>query len=62
MKNAFLLRFSQIKLPETLPWTDVMCCRISVSVQRNSVDAASFWAFVIELKPWLQEAESACQV
>jgi len=30
--------------------------------QRNGVDAATFWAFAIELEPWLQEAESACQV
>jgi len=33
MKNAFSLRFSQISLPEALPWTVVMCCWIAVSVQ-----------------------------
>jgi len=33
MKNAFLLRFGHIKLPETLLWTDVMCCWIAISVQ-----------------------------
>ena len=30
--------------------------------QRNSVDAATFCVFAIALMPWLQEAESACQV
>jgi len=32
--------------------------------RRNSVDAATFCAFVIALMPWLQdqEGESACQV
>jgi len=37
-ENAFLLRFSQIKLPETLPWIDVLCCWIAVCGyrQRNS--------------------------
>jgi len=62
MKNAFSLRFSQTFQKHYLGQSSCAAELLYLYRQRNSVDGATFCVFAIALMPWLQEAESACQI